>query len=69
MVRVQTLGVIRCMAASAGIWGIGVIAVVAGCTIIGNWDVSASKRIIIIVVGKSSRRPTGGRDMARSAIR
>ena len=60
--------VIRRMAARTGIRGIGVIAVVAGRTIIGNGDVSARERIIIIVVGKSSRRPTGGSGMARSAV-
>ena len=56
------------MAACTGVRCIGVIAVVAGRTIIGYGDVSARERIVIIVIDKGGWRPTGGSGMARSTI-
>ena len=57
------------MATGTGVRGIVVIAVVAGGTVVGNSCVRTVQRIIIVVVGKRSRRPAGSSGMARSTIR
>ena len=51
MVRIVCLGIVCVVAAVAGVWGIVVIAVVAGDTIIGNGEVGTGYHVIIIVVG------------------
>ncbi len=56
MVRVQALVVIRRMAARTGVRGIGVIAVVAGDTVIRDRHVRSSEGIDCLVI-KRRRRP------------
>ncbi len=67
------IGVGRCniiglVTACTGVGRIGVIAVVARRTVIGDGGMSPVERVIIMVNGKSSRRPARGRGMARCAI-
>lgn len=60
--------VVWLVASCAGIGRIGVIAVVTCRTIVGNGSMRAIKWVIIVVNRKSSRRPTRGGRMTRSAI-
>lgn len=61
VIGVGRLVIIRCMATRAGIWRVGVIALVAGSAIIGNGRMRAVKRVIIVVDRKRGRRPAAGR--------
>lgn len=73
---VRTAVVIGLMAAHTGIRGIGIIPVVAGFTIVGNWDMGTRERINRAVV-KRSRHPgiftvtafTGRRKLCGSVVR
>ena len=64
----RRLRVIVCVTAVAGIWCVGIIAVVTGCAIVGNGCVSAIQRIKIIVDWEGCRRPAGGCGVAHRAI-
>ena len=70
--RIGGLIVILLVTAKAGVGGVGIIAVVAGCTISGNRKMCTLQDVIIVVNRKSGRLPvglgvvtirTGGRDI------
>lgn len=67
VVGVSGLVIVRRVAARTGVRRIIVVAVVAGRTVVGDSRMCAVQRVIIIVDGKNSRRPAGGR-MAGCAI-
>ena len=68
VIRVRRSIEISCMAANAGIGGIIVIPIMTGGAIIGNGCMCPIQRIIIIVNGKSRRRPTWFRRMTHRTI-
>ena len=69
MVRIRRLVEIGQVAAYTSVRGIAVVAVVAGGTVIGNGRVRTIERIVVVVVGKSCRRPAGlGGVAARTVV-
>lgn len=68
VIRVGGRIVFRGMATKAGAWGIVIIAVVAGGTIICNCSVCARQCPIIVVYRKGSRLPIGHGGMTHCTI-
>ena len=68
MVRVGSGIVVSQVAANTGVGCIVVIAVVTGSTVVGNSRVRPVERIVIVVIGKRSRRPARLGRMATGAV-
>ena len=68
VVRIRCPVIIRLMAAHTGIGCIVVITVVTGRAVIGNGRVRAIERIVIVMAGKSRRRPADSRRMATRTV-
>lgn len=76
VVGVSTAVKIGQVTTDAGVWGIDIVALVAGVAIVGNRDMSTSERIKCIVV-KRRRNPgifrmaicTGGRELSGCVVR
>lgn len=68
MVRVVCLVILFGMAAETGIWRIGIIAVVAGCTFVGYGQVCPFNAVVIVMDGESCGFPVGLGGMAGSTI-
>ena len=69
VVRIGSSIVVRLMAACTGIRCVVVIAVVASCTVVGDWNMRSIQHIIIVVDWESGRIPSGVRCMAHRTIR
>ena len=68
MVGVGSAIIIRGMATCTSIWRFGIIAVVAGSTVIGYFSVSTSYSIILIVSREGSRTPSRSSGVTGSTI-
>ena len=68
MVRIVCFVILFCMAPETGIRRIGIIAVMAGCTFVGNGQVRPFNPVIIVMDGKGCRFPVGLGGMAGCTI-
>ena len=68
MVRIVCFVILFCMAPETGIRRIGIIAVMAGCTFVGNGQVRPFNPVIIVMDGEGCRFPVGLGGMAGCTI-
>ena len=51
-----------------GVWGIGVIAIMTGGTVVGNSGMGTVQGVNVVMVSKSGGRPTGSSGMACGTV-